>query len=272
MECSYCKNTFSSKSVLNNHMKTAKYCLKLQNKEKSVNQDNIRKCNGCGKIFTTKFNFQRHIQNCDKIENMSQILALKADNKNLIDKLDEKESLIDDLRLQINKLQDKLENIAIKAVQRPTTTNMNKTQINNYIQKMEPISSEHMLEQSSNLTLEHIQKGASGYAEYALEYPLKERTACVDYSRRKMKFKDKEGNLITDPEMVKLAPMFFNSIKEKSSEIVYSQNDPNMDSVMFETVAKLFNMNADVKNGADGIKSEFYHDFIKHVCSGSVVE
>jgi len=67
MECSYCKNTFSSKSVLNNHMKTAKYCLKLQNKEKGVNQDDIRKCNGCGKIFTTKFNFQRHIQNCDKI-------------------------------------------------------------------------------------------------------------------------------------------------------------------------------------------------------------
>jgi len=101
---------------------------------------------------------------------------------------------------------------------------------------------------------------------------LKERIACVDYSRRKMKFKDKEGNLITDPEMVKLAPMFFNSIKEKSSEIVYSQNDANMDSAMFEAVAKLFNMNADVKNGADGIKSDFYHDFIKQVCSGSVVE
>ena len=137
---------------------------------------------------------------------------------------------------------------------------------------MEPLSAEHMLEHSQNLTLEHIQKGASGYAEYALEYPLKDRIACVDYSRRKMKFKDKDGNLITDPEMVKLAPMFFNSIKNKSSEIVYSQNDPNMDSVMFEEVAKLFNMNTDVKNGADGIKSEFYHDFIKQVCSGSVVE
>ncbi|MDA8032155.1 MAG: hypothetical protein MPK62_13725, partial [Alphaproteobacteria bacterium] len=105
-----------------------------------------------------------------------------------------------------------------------------------------------------------------------LEYPLKDRIVCVDYSRRKMKFKDSEGNLITDPEMVKLAPMFFNSIRDKSSEIVYSQNDQNMDSVMFETVAKLFNTNAEVKNCADGIKSEFYHDFVKHVCSGSVVE
>ena len=137
---------------------------------------------------------------------------------------------------------------------------------------MEPMTSENLLEHTGNLTLEHVQKGASGYAEYALEYPFKDRVACVDYSRRKIKFKDSDGHLVTDPEMVKLAPMFFDSIKDKSSQLVYSQNDPNMDSVMFETVAKLFNTNCDVKNGADGVKSEFYHDFIKQVCSGSVVE
>ena len=45
-----------------------------------------------------------------------------------------------------------------------------------------------------------------------------------------------------------------------------------MDSAMFEEVAKLFNTNANVKNSAMGTKSEFYHDFIKHVCSGSVIE
>ena len=45
-----------------------------------------------------------------------------------------------------------------------------------------------------------------------------------------------------------------------------------MDSFMFERVAKLFNTNADVKSGADGVQSEFYNDFIKHVCSVSVVE
>ena len=122
------------------------------------------------------------------------------------------------------------------------------------------------------LTIEHIRKGTFGYAEYALEGPLKDRIACVDYSRRKIKFKDTEGNVITDPEMAKLAPMFFDSIKDKSSQLVYSLNTADMDSAMFEGVAKLFNTNADVKNGATGVKSEFYHDFIKHVCSGSVVE
>lgn len=45
-----------------------------------------------------------------------------------------------------------------------------------------------------------------------------------------------------------------------------------MDSVLFEEVAKLFNTNTDVKNESTGVKSDFYHDFVKHVCSGSVVE
>jgi hypothetical protein len=77
---------------------------------------------------------------------------------------------------------------------------------------MEPITQEHLINHIPQLTIEHIKKGASGYAEYALE-------GCVDYSRRKIKFKDIEGNIITDPEMTKLAPMFFDSIKDKSSII-----------------------------------------------------
>ena len=30
LECEYCKKTYSTKSNLNNHQKTAKYCLKIQ--------------------------------------------------------------------------------------------------------------------------------------------------------------------------------------------------------------------------------------------------
>ena len=274
-KCNYCNKILASQSSLNVHLKRAKYCINKRS-EKNTNFE----CNGCDKKYTSKQNLNIHMENCVmyqiKLTKENYIKEINFLNK----KLEEKDIQLEEQKNQYeikiqqlqDKLHDKLENIAIKAVQRPTTTNMNKTQINNFIQRMEPLSVEHMLEHSQNLTLEHIQKGASGYAEYALEYPLKDRIACVDYSRRKMKFKDKDGNLITDPEMVKLAPMFFNSIKNKSSEIVYSQNDPNMDSVMFEEVAKLFNTNTDVKNGASGIKSEFYHDFIKHVCSGSVVE
>jgi hypothetical protein len=275
MQCKFCKNTFTNKHSLSKHQLSTKYCLKLQNKEFVSDH----KCEGCQKTFTIVYDLNIHRKKCkasDLLYNLqNQICILESrlqereiQNNSYVTHIENQQKMYES---QIKSLQDKLENIAIKAVQRPTTTNMNKTQINNFIQNMEPISCDHLLEQSSNLTLEHIKKGASGYAEYALEYPLKDRIACVDYSRRKIKFKSKDGDLIADPEMVKLAPMFFDSIKNKSSEIVYELNKKDMNSSMFEEVAKLFNTNSDVNNGATGIKTEFYHDFVKHVCSGSVV-
>lgn len=274
-KCKFCNNYFSTKTNLNSHQSRAKYCLKLQGKSKL--EDASIFCKSCGKVSTSKWNHQSHLSTCKKSDMVSLLSQendkLKKENMELtmVNKLMEKQMSEKDLIIQ--KLQDKLENIAIKAVQRPTTTNnMNKTQINNFIQNMKPVTTDHLIDHAPNLTIEHVQKGASGYAEYALEYPLKDRVACVDYARRKIKFKDNEGKLVTDPEMVKLAPMFFDSIKKKSSELVYEMNKEDMDSAMFEEVAKLFNTNADVKNGSSGVKSDFYYDFVKYVCSGSVIE
>lgn len=73
---------------------------------------------------------------------------------------------------------------------------------------MQPVTEELLLDNVQYLTIEHIKKGAEGYAEYALEYPLKDRLLCSDYSRRKVKFKDNDGNVITDPEMTTLARKF----------------------------------------------------------------
>ena len=272
MNCDHCDNIFKNKSILIHHQKTAKYCLSIQeNNGKKVKH--LFQCDYCYKYLSQKIDLERHNMKC-KIRKEELIREeYKPIISDLKEKLEEKNNIILEQKSTIKDLQDKLENIAIKAVQRPTTTNnMNKTQINNFIQKMEPVTRKQLVDNASHLTIEHIQKGASGYAEYALEYPLKDRIACVDYSRRKIKFKDTDGNVVTDPEMLKLAPMFFESIKEKSSELVYGLNNPEMDSAMFEEVAKLFNTNADVKHGCSGVKTEFYHDFVKHVCSGSVVE
>ena len=55
MNCEFCKKIFSTKSSLNNHKKTAKYCLQIQNKE-----INIFSCKYCSKNFTTKHIFSKH--------------------------------------------------------------------------------------------------------------------------------------------------------------------------------------------------------------------
>ena len=138
---------------------------------------------------------------------------------------------------------------------------------------MEPITQEHLTTHVPKLTLNHIKRGVSGYVEFALENPLKDRIICVDYARKKIKFKNKDGDIIVDPEMSKLAPMFFESIKDKSTELVYGNQDiENIDSDMLESVAKLFSTNTDVRQASRGIKSEFYHDFVKQVCCASLID
>jgi phosphohistidine phosphatase SixA len=53
----------------------------------------------------------------------------------------------------IKEVQDKIENIAIKAVQKSTTTNVKNTQVNNYIQKMQPITQEYLINHTPSLTI-----------------------------------------------------------------------------------------------------------------------
>lgn len=61
MECSYCKKKFSSKSSLNSHQKTTKYCLKLRDDSKL---NHFKKCEYCDKSFTTKQNLLIHYIEC----------------------------------------------------------------------------------------------------------------------------------------------------------------------------------------------------------------
>jgi hypothetical protein len=141
---------------------------------------------------------------------------------------------------------------------------------------MEPVTTEHLIENAQHLTIEHIKKGVEGYAEYALEYPLKDRVLCSDYSRRKVKFKDKDGNMITDPEMTNLTKKFFKSIHEKNKELICRSanelKDRLGDENVMDTVAKLFEYKEAVNRGCDGEKTEFHHDFVKRMCGQTIKE
>jgi hypothetical protein len=64
MECKYCKANFSTKTNLNQHQRTAKYCLKIQGKDKELKYE----CGTCGKKFGKKFNLIRHEEKCVSIE------------------------------------------------------------------------------------------------------------------------------------------------------------------------------------------------------------
>jgi hypothetical protein len=269
MKCEFCKNEFSTKPNLVHHQKTARYCLKLRNN----NQDKKSYlCKFCKKEYTSNFRLSAHLVKCledshELIQLREELKIVKNDNKYLI-------KHIEDNQKTIKELQDKLENVAIKAVQRPTTKN---TQINNYIQNMKYVTHEHLIDSVPNLTIDHIKKGPEGYAEYALEYPFKDRMVCSDYARRKVKFKDNEGKVITDPEMSVLAVKFFESIKEKNKELIcrYANELKERlgDDNVMDTVVKLFDYKSAVENGSDGgDKTDFHHDFVRKMCSQTVKE
>lgn len=259
VKCEFCDAVLSSVSSLKHHQKNARYCVIKQGKELK----NF-KCSACDSTFTTKRKLLNHRQIC------TLYIVKEKDNLHKEEIL-RKDIEILELKKQIRELQDKLENVAIKVGSRATTTN---TQINNYIQKLELTTDEYMDQNVSNLTIEHIKRGPTGYAEYALEYPLNNRVVCVDYSRRKVKYKDKEGNVITDPEMAKLTKKLFESINSRNKELIMEflkDTSGKLDPmVQMEMMTDMGDYIAMVNRGAAGEKTDLYHDFVKMICSKTI--
>ena len=266
MECKYCKNLFSSKANLNNHQKTAKYCLKVR----KISVEQSYNCLECKKQFTRAHHLNRHQENCrpnkyvSNLQNDINKLKEKISNNQIL--IQQKDELLLKYEVIIKELQNKLENVAIKAVSRPTTT---KTQINNYIQQLQPVTDQIFIDNAPNLTIDHILKGPEGYAQYALEYPLKDRMICVDYARRKVKFKDKNGNVITDPEMTQLTTKFFNSIKDKNKELIFQYGNELKERFgdEMDTIVEILDYKMAVDKGSEGERSDLHHDFVKQMCS-----
>ena len=127
MECKFCNKIFSSKSSLNNHQKTAKYCIKLQ--DNNVDTISNFNCEFCTKNFTTKQVLLNHLYSCkNKIVNDKFL-----DKENYFkEQLKEKDILIMKLTLendiykeQIKGLQNKIDVIVNKAIDKPTNTTNN---------------------------------------------------------------------------------------------------------------------------------------------------
>jgi len=138
MECQYCKKSFSTKPNLIAHQKKTKYCLKIQEKQPQV----LHICKHCNKEFNIKLSYDRHIlsheSNEEFMKSQNEIEKLKYINRNMQEMINVKDIEIEYLKQantnQINEIRDYkkiVENIAAKAVSKPTTVNNNTV---NYIQ------------------------------------------------------------------------------------------------------------------------------------------
>jgi len=289
MKCQFCNNNFSSTASLSHHQKTAKYCLKKRGKISKKYT-----CEYCHKIYSTKQNMNIHITNCEHYHKYKIEYEYELKLKSYKEKLDQQEKQIMEQKQHIRDLEAKMENIAIQAIKRPTTTTTN-TITDNRIQTINnllPITDEHLREQAQFLTLDHIKEGPTGYARYAVEYPLKDRVLCVDFSRRKIKYKNKDGQVVTDPEMTVLSKKLFSAIDKTNTELIqeychelheriYGRSDDELtedEATQFQEetdalqniITDCYSLRRQSREIADGKKPDMYHSFIKGVCSHTV--
>jgi hypothetical protein len=290
MECVYCKKKLSNVSSLNYHIKNAKYCLQLRNENHKGNFQ----CSNCLDTFSTKQSKDNHENKCERNINKiyNENIILKERVKIQEERLKNQEEKYE---RQIKELQSQIERLATVAINKPTNVQNNNQRVNQIINNLSPITEQHLKDQAEFLTIDHIKDGVNGYVKYALEYPLKDKIVCTDFSRRKLKYKDENGNLIEDPEMIKLSQKLFKAIEEKNSTLINEYiielhdkykvmvMEPNneMDegeseefSIKFNSITdelfKVKNQRKEINEIANGKKTDILHDFIKDVCSKTV--
>ena len=266
MECQFCHNVFSNKQNLNSHQKKAKYCLKLQGK--TINTE--YKCDGCSKTFTIKGNLIKHQKICRNDVRNDRLLEENEEYKKQIIILEDRNK---NLEKQLLNLQERYDNLSLTAVKRPVNNNTKNIHINNFIQKMEPLRVEDIEESVPMLTLDHHVKGAEGYAEYALEFPFKDKIVCVDVNRNKIKYKDGEGNVIEDVGFRKMMTKMCESLKDRSFNLCQEHYE-KLSSQFTEKELEEYNcMNTAlaITRYANGRESEFCSKIIKLISKGSII-
>jgi len=236
---------FAAKSSLNRHQKTAKYCLTLQGKVAVVQF----KCE-CGKNYTDRSNLVRHKKSCTFQEP-------KNDNTELMQ--------------MFSKTLETLENIA----KTPTITKVNNTQNNINIAA---ITTEDLQSCVDAIDLKTILKGGTGYALLAANTAFNKNNLIIaDKSRKKLRYKEENGELVEDLGGKKITKKFFTAIGPKNKEIIDNEYenvrqefDEIKDGMRDGDMVKVLSHSTHLQDilhqsieAAEGLDNELTDDFVK---------
>ena len=305
--CTFCNTPFTLKSSLQKHLRICKANTplvqeqlqlldekyhELSSVKKDLELSILREKELICKIEEIRLETTQKLSDKDKIISEQKIIIkeVHADYKKQINELHT------DYKKQINTqtkdFHDRMQSMAEKAIDKPSTVNKNTTTqiINNLL----PITPEHIEDQVQFLTKEHVKNGALGYAKYALEYPLKDRLVCTDVSRRKGKYKDSDGNLISDPEMSSITKKLFSAIKDRNAVLIdehaldlkakLDEFNLSEDNEMNETnsiefssttdklvdyITAAYSQKREAREMSEGLKPEMFYEFVKELASGS---
>ena len=243
-DCEFCKKEFSNKYNLIKHQNTTKKCIEIQN---GLNIEYKKKepqfsCEFCDKHFTLKHSLNNHLISCvDKYK--TELKELNTELELLKKELKEKDKHIvkintqneqlekqeENYKYQIKELQNKLDKIANKAIDKPTNTT-NNTINNRFELHTFPSQKEIDRKIESQFNDKYILDGMKGVAQFVFDHIVKLEDgsmayACYDTSRHMFKYKDENGNEIKDPKAVKLRKMIKPGLLRQSQTLLDYFND-----------------------------------------------
>jgi hypothetical protein len=198
-------------------MKTAKYCLRIQNKD----LEKLREftCEFCNKSYIRKYDMQIHQKNCNRRD--SFIIHT------LYEKLNSKDLYIETLQQQLEERDKTIFSLASQAIEnaKPNITN-NTHNKNTYINMLTPLPTQEKLNEliQNGFERKYFVRGQIGLAEFINDCIVRDDKnsmyylICSDTARQVFRFKDKCGNVIKDPCMKQFTNMIVEPVKLKTEE------------------------------------------------------
>lgn len=216
--CEFCNKEFKSSSSLNHHMKTTKYCLKIQNIN-NINDELL--CKFCLKNFTSRQSLDYHLRIC---KHMNE--KLEDENKELKLTIEEQKIYISKLETKVEIYEKDHETIYDIAKQTKITTT------NNIINNLAVYDVDKITENFTNkleyITKEDIINGQKGIAKIITPCLSDDNGnkmfTCTDRSRLIFTKLDGNNNRIKDVELKNLESLIKPMAIKKADEIVTEHN------------------------------------------------
>ena len=225
--CEFCNKSLSTVSALNYHKKMTKYCIKIQNK---IQQDRDKENILNEKITEYKTLINQSIDyrsentliknNLQKIKIKYNKVKKEYNNYKFEQKTKyEKQCYAYDiLEKEYKELKDKYHSSFDKLASKPTTNNTHKNTININIFAKSEEDIQMIIE--DNMCIETIENGLKGIAELSVDKIFKDDIGTqlitvTDKSRMNIKYKNKEGQIVTDKSMKGLSDIILPKIKDK---------------------------------------------------------
>lgn len=265
--CEYCTNNFSNEYNLSRHFKICKKYIMLQDKQKEDEYKNkIKELENKNYLLEEKYNLS-----------FASIKTLEEKYNSVLSKLDIYKDNELEYKEKINKLETTIETLAAKAIE----NSGNKTTINNRNQiynALQPLTEEHMREQTKYLTYKDVKNGIEGMAHFASKHTFKDRVACSDKTRLNFVFKNEHDNIIKDPEGIEITKRFIEINKdellrflEEYYNFIIGELDKDLDIIEYRHWAKrreeIITIRSAVKRGNIPENKDSYDEFKKSFLS-----